>query len=113
MGSATMVRGHLTRSKTRWFSPGPPIATSFHVTFSGGPNEEARAERIYAHRADDRSGDHRHPGGDRDPELHQVPGAGEAERGEGQPQGYFHCTEGVLPAEGPLLHADRWSGLRA
>src|SRR4051812_37268133 len=37
--------------------------------------EEACPERLYPHRADDRRRDHRHPRRDRDPELHQVPGA--------------------------------------
>src|SRR2546428_189502 len=101
------ARGERRRKKTFSLSGLPLALTSGVVTSHGDPNEEARAERLYTHRADDRRGDHRHSRGDRDPELHQVPGAVEAERSEGEPQGHLHGAEGVLPGEGPLLYADR------
>src|SRR5438477_7529723 len=75
-------------------------------------NHEQTCQGLYADRADDRRRDHRHPRGDRDSELHQVPGALEAERGEGEPQSRLHRREGVHPGEGRVQHGDRDRGLR-
>src|SRR5439155_22560143 len=47
--------------------------------------------RVYLDRVDDRGGDHRDPGGRRDPELHAIPGQGQA--GGGQARAWRYLAE--------------------
>src|SRR6267142_6205901 len=65
-----------------------------------GESDEKTEQGLHPDRADDRRRDPGHPRGDRDPELHQVPGASETERSEGEPEGVLHRDQGVLPGEG-------------
>src|SRR3954468_922532 len=70
-------------------------------------------EGLHLDRVDDRRRHHRHSRRHRHPELRQVPGALQAERGEGKSQGDVHGAEGVLGREGKGLGEDRKNRLPA